>query len=242
MKNLKKALLFVLVLLLTISLQSPSSAQTKAPDVQGLAKDIQIPGTNAVEMPSPLPPDVQGLAKDIQILKMLSIFDFTKVQITQVIPILEEGLEGRAKNLGEIREQLLAGKKYGDLTDTYRKKLEKTNEKIAVKIKELLTEEQKPKAQMVFDMITDEEMTVLMEMLPRMLPLIMARLDVLKGLGIITISEETLNELTGPLASLALEMLGKIQARVKEQVMGILVQPRTIELLKEMEKAKPAAK
>ncbi|PIU68048.1 MAG: hypothetical protein COS84_02115 [Armatimonadetes bacterium CG07_land_8_20_14_0_80_40_9] len=64
----------------------------------------------------------------------------------------------------------------------------------------------------------------------------------LKGLGIITISEETLNELTGPLASLALEMLGKIQARVKEQVMGILVQPRTIELLKEMEKAKPAAK
>ncbi len=173
---------------------------------------------------------------------MLSIFDFTKKQITQVIPILEEGLEGRDKNLGEIREQLLAGKKYGDLTDTYRKKLEKTNEKIAVKIKELLTEEQKPKAQMVFDMITDEEMTVLMEMLPRMLPLIMARLDVLKGLGIITISEETLNELTGPLASLALEMLGKIQARVKEQVMGILVQPRTIELLKEMEKAKPAAK
>lgn len=170
---------------------------------------------------------------DIEILKIVNLFDLTKEQAQQLIPILEEGYQSRLKNLNEIRTAMLKGKKYGDLADTYRQKLDRTNAKIVGKLQGILNDTQKEKAQMVFDLITEDEMKTVLEAGPQILGMIQKRIGLLRDLGILNFSEDSMAQLMAPITQIALEMVTQMQSKIREKVLGKICQPRAVELLKE---------
>lgn len=171
--------------------------------------------------------------EDIEILKLVNLFDLTKEQAQQLIPILEEGYQSRLKNLNEIRTAMLKGKKYGDLADTYRQKLDRTNAKIVGKLQGILNDTQKEKAQMVFDLITEDEMKTVLEAGPQILGMIQKRIGLLRDLGILNFSEDTMAQLMAPITQMALELVTQMQGKIREKVLGKICQPRAVELLKE---------
>lgn len=176
----------------------------------------------------------EEIQKDIVILKVINIFGLSKAQINQAIPIFQKGIERRNKNLTEIREALLSGKKYGDLTKTYVSKLEKSNSRILAEFTEILTPQQKEKAQRLFNLISDSEMQTLMESGPKMIEMIMGRLEILKEMGIFAMPEgEEGSSMMMMAAQMALQMLGSIQAKVQEKFASLLTSPRCIALIQE---------
>ncbi len=171
--------------------------------------------------------------EDIEILKILNLFELTKEQSHQLIPILEEGYQSRVKNLNEIRTAMLKGKKYGDLAETYRTKLDRTNAKIVAKLQALLNDAQKEKAQMVFDLITEDEMKTMMEAGHSILGMIQKRIGLLRDLGVLNFSEDTMAQMMAPITQMALEMITQFQGKIREKILNKICQPRAVELLKE---------
>lgn len=175
----------------------------------------------------------QNVDEDIQILRVLNLFKLSNDQLTKLIPIIEEGIKSRAKNLKDIRKALVSGKTYGELKDTYVSKLEKTNGKIIGEIKAILdTDEQKQRAEMIFDIFTSNEMGTLMQIMPTMLNAITGRLSIMQDYGIISLPEDS-SEMMGPLTELALEVLDSFKAKAREFVLSNIIKQRTIELIKE---------
>lgn len=171
--------------------------------------------------------------EDVEILKILNLFELTKEQSKQLVPILEEGYQARLKNLNEIRGAMLKGKKYGDLAETYRTKLDRTNAKIVAKMQALLNDSQKEKAQMVFDLITEDEMKTMLESGPQILGMIQKRIGLLRDLGVLNFSEDTMAQLMAPITQMALEMITQFQSKIREKILNKITQPRALELLKE---------
>lgn len=170
---------------------------------------------------------------DIEILKIINLFELTKEQSQQLIPILEQGYQDRLKNLNEIRTALLKGKKYGDLAETYRTKLDRTNAKIVAKLQGLLNDAQKEKAQMVFDLITEDEMKTMLEAGPSLLGMIQKRIGLLRDVGVLNFSEDSMAQLMAPITQMALEFITQAQGKIREKILNKIVQPRAVELLKE---------
>jgi len=189
--------------------------------------------TLAVVLCLPLFVFAQNAEEDIQILKVLNLFKLSNDQLTKLVPIIEEGIKSRAKNLGEIRKALVSGKTYGELKDTYVSKLEKTNDKIVGKIKAILEgDEQKQRAEMVFDIFTGNEMGTLMQIMPTMLSAITGRLSILQDYGVISMPEDS-SEMMGPVTELALGVLDSFKAKAREFILSNIIKQRTIELIKE---------
>lgn len=183
---------------------------------------------------------LEEIQKDITILRIINTFGLTKEQIRKAIPIFQKGIERREKNLNEIRDALLSGKKYGELTKTYISKLEKTNSRILSEFMEILTPQQKEKAQRLFNLISDSEMQTLMESGPKIIEMIMGRLEILKDMGIFAMPEgEEGSSMMMTVAQMALQMLSSIQAKVQERFASLLASPRCIALLEEQLKKMP---
>jgi hypothetical protein len=183
---------------------------------------------------------LEEIQKDITILRIINVFGLSKEQINKAIPIFQKGIERREKNLNEIRDALLSGKKYGELTKTYVNKLEKTNSRILSEFMEILNPQQKEKAQRLFNLISDSEMQTLMESGPKMIEMIMGRLEILKDMGIFAMPEgEEGSSMMMTIAQMGLQILGSIQAKVQEKFASLLASPRCIVLLQEQLKKIP---
>lgn len=175
-------------------------------------------------------------SEDIEILKVLNLFDFTQEQYQKLAPILKNGRQMREKNLNEIRDALMQGKKYGDLSDTYLTKLSRTNSKIVTQIEEILAPEQKEKAQMIFDLVTDSEMGTITGTAPAIIKMITSRLSLLKDLGVVSVSDEMAGQMMGPLAQMLLEAFGRMQNKVREKILSKLTSPKGIAIVEQKAK------
>lgn len=175
-------------------------------------------------------------SEDIEILKVLNLFDFTQEQYQKLAPILKNGRQMREKNLNEIRDALMQGKKYGDLSDTYLTKLSRTNSKIVTQIEEILAPEQKEKAQMIFDLVTDSEMGTITGTAPAIIKMITSRLSLLKDLGVVSVSDEMAGQMMGPLAQMLLEAFGRMQNKVREKILSKLTSPKAIAIVEQKAK------
>ncbi len=179
--------------------------------------------------------------RDIQILKVVNLFSLNKAQSEQLIKIVEGGYPKRLKNLSQIRDAMVyyekegAPQKYSELKekDIFISKLEKTNEKIIRDFKGILTPEQKKKAEIIFDIITEDEMKLLIEVGPQLLPSFSNRIGILWDLGIMPVSPDSLTSLLPAALPILLDLMSSLQAKTREKALSVIVQPRTAELLKD---------
>lgn len=183
----------------------------------------------------------EDIERDIRILKIINLFSLDKTQSQQLINIIEENYPRRLRNLQQIRDAMIyyekekAPQKYGELKekDIFISKLQKTNDRIIKSFKDILKPEQKKTAEIIFDIITEDEMKMLMEQGPQILGSITSRIGILWDIGIMPVSPETFTPLIGPLVPIILDLMSTMQAKAREKVLSIIIQPRTVELLKD---------
>lgn len=184
---------------------------------------------------------ISDINRDIQILKVVNLFSLDKAQSEQLIKIVEDGYPKRLKNLTQIKDAMVyyekegAPQKYSELKekDIFISKLEKTNEKIIRDFKGILNPEQKKKAEIIFDVITEDEMRLLIEVGPQLLPSFANRMSILWDLGIMPVSPDSLTSLLPAALPILLDLMSSLQAKTREKVLSVIVQPRTAELLKD---------
>ena len=179
-----------------------------------------------------------SVARDIKILKILNWFEVSNDQAQKLIPIIDQGCKERLKSLNAIRNALLQGKNYGELKDTYIKNLDTTDAETVKKIRGVLTApSQTEKAQMLFDLVTPDELKMTLVGGLSLLTMMQKRTGMLRDLGILEIPDHLTQVILEPAGAMALAEIVRMQNMVKEKI----IQPRTVQLLQEKVAAMPAA-
>lgn len=174
--------------------------------------------------------EVSNLKQEIETLKLVNVLELSKEQIQKILPILKDGQKKKIATLKEIKASLIKGVKYGELQGLD-KRAKKENKELLDQINNILTPEQLRKAQLLIQIIPDEELAELKKLGPIIAKIFSERRQLNKELGVTALSDVVLNELFLSLGKAGGEVYNLISDYVSEAIVEKLISPTAIQAL-----------